>query len=161
MNSTVYVTHEGLKKLKDELNFLVNDRRPKITQSLSDARDKGDLSENAEYDAAREELFKIDRQIIDLQQKLTRVQILDDETMGTNEVRVLSTVKLLNTKTKKEVEYTLVDPLLADTSKGMISLQSPIAKGLLGKKVGETVSINIPAGEISLKVIKIHRGQGI
>lgn len=157
----VYLTHEGLKKIQGDLNRLVNEVRPKVAQSLADARSKGDLSENAEYDAAREELASVDRQIMELQQKMSRIHLIDENAIATDEVRVLSDVTLLNLNNKKEVKYTIVDPLQADPSRALISLQSPIAKGLLGKKVGEEVCIQIPSGELKLKILSIERNQNL
>lgn len=157
----VYLTHEGHEKLRCDFNRLVNDIRPKAAQALADAREKGDLSENAEFDAAREELASIDRQIAEMQKKLSRVQLIDQDSVGTAEVRILTRVTLLNVKNNKEVRYTIVDPLQADPMKFLISVKSPIAEGLLGKKVGEETAIKVPSGTLTLKIVSIERAEGL
>ena len=157
----VYLTHEGLEKLRGDLNRLVNDIRPKAAQALAEAREKGDLSENAEFDAAREELSSIDRQISEMHQKFSRVHIVDQDQVGTGEVRILTRVTLLNARNNKEVKYTIVDPLQADPMKSLISIKSPIAEGLLGKKVGEEATIKVPSGTLTLRVINIERAEGL
>ena len=157
----VYLTHEGLEKLRRTLDNLTNTVRPKVAASLTEARSKGDLSENAEYDAAREELASVDRQISEIQSKFSRVQIIDSDAMGTDEVRILSSVTLLNLNRNTQVKYTIVDPLQADPAKYLISIQSPIAKGLLGKKVGDRVTIEVPSGELNLEVLEIERSEGL
>ncbi len=157
----VYLTHDGLEKLRRDFNRLVNEVRPKAAQALAEAREKGDLSENAEYDAAREELSSIDRQIGEMQKKFPRVQLIDQDQVGTEEVRILTRVTLLNTQNDKEVKYTIVDPLQADPMKTLISVKSPIAEGLLGKKVGEEASIDVPSGTLNLRVVNIERAEGL
>ncbi len=158
---TVYLTREGLEKLRGELDRLVNTVRPRAAEMMAEARTKGDLSENAEFDAAREELASIDRRISELRSKLNRVQIIDLDSISTETVRVMSTVTLLNLKTGVEVEYTLVDPLQADPANRRISFQSPIAAGLLGKRVGDETAISVPSGELRFRVVGIERARGI
>ncbi len=152
----IYLTHEGVKKLRAELDELVNVIRPEATIDLSQAREKGDLSENAEYDAARARLTEIDRQIGQLQAKFQNLQIIDESVLNSDEVRILSKVKILNTKNNMEMEYTIVDPIQANLPKKLLSIKSPIAQGLLGKKVGDETTISIPAGEVIFKIISIE-----
>ncbi|MCF7811667.1 transcription elongation factor GreA [bacterium] len=153
----VYLSHDGLARLKRELKRLVEVVRPEVTRSLSTARDHGDLSENAEYDAAKEKLADVDRQIGELQNKLTRVEIIDADSMKSDEIRIHSRAILLNKNNNKKVTYTLVDPLQSDPAKGLISMKSPIGKGLLGKKVGDIAKINVPSGVIDFEVLTIER----
>jgi len=157
----VYLTHEGLKKLQADLNRLVNELRPHAAQALADARAKGDLSENAEYDAAREALAALDRQISELQAKMSKVQLLDENAISRDEVRILSDVTVLNLKTNQNMRFILVDPLQADPRKSLISVKSPIAQGLLGKRRGDEVTISIPSGELQLRIVNIERAQGL
>jgi len=157
----VYLTHDGLDKLKQELRHLLHVARSEATADLATARAHGDLSENAEYDAAREKLAKIDVQIGDLQGKLSRVHIIDENSLGTDEVRILSRVTLENLSNGSKIDYTIVDPLQADPSKRLISVKSPIGKGLLGKRVDDEVTIEVPSGEICFKVLDIERARGI
>jgi len=158
---TVYLTRDGLEKLRKELERLVKVVRPEATVQLTVARAHGDLSENAEYDAAKDNLATIDRKIGDLQTQLSRVQILEESDLSDGEVRILSVVTLLELGKNREVRYTLVDPLQADPMQNLISVKSPIGKGLLGKKVGEEASITIPSGEIRFRVVAIERSKGL
>jgi len=153
----VYLSHEGLAKVKGELIRLMEVVRPEVTKSLSTARDHGDLSENAEYDAAKEKLADVDRQIGELQHKLMRVEIIDADILKSDEIRIHSRAILLNINRNIKVTYTLVDPLQADPLEGLISMKSPIGKGLLGKKVGEIVEIEAPSGVIKFEVLTIER----
>jgi len=157
----IYLTHDGLDKLRKELDRLVNIERPAVGADLAQAREKGDLSENAEFAAAREKLMDVDRQIVDLQQKIVRVQILDENDLKSDEVRILSKVKITNLNNNKEFDYTIVDPVQADPAKRLISFKSPIAKGLLGKKVGDEVTISIPSGNVTFRIQSIEIGQGL
>jgi transcription elongation factor GreA len=161
MTETVYLTREGLDKLKNDLEHLVKVVRPKATEQMAAARAHGDLMENAEYDAARDNLSDITRRISELQQKLSKVELLDDHSIGRDDVRILSRVTLEDARNGSKIFYTIVDPLQSDPTKGLISVQSPIGKGLLGKKVGDEVTINVPSGEIHLKVLEIERSTGI
>ncbi len=157
----VYLTREGLEKLRSELERLVKIVLPQATEDLATAREHGDLSENAEYDAARENLADINRRITDLQVKLSKVEIIDRDELGVDEVRILNKVTLLNKKNNARVIYTLVDPLQSDPAKGRRTLKSPIGKGLLGKKIGDEVEIKIPSGTIHFKVLTIELETGI
>ncbi|MFH0765581.1 MAG: transcription elongation factor GreA [Calditrichota bacterium] len=158
---SVYLTHDGLKKLQGDLNRLANELRPRATQALADARAKGDLSENAEYDAAREELSSIDRQISELQTKMSNVHIIDESAISRDEVRILSEVTVLNLVSNKDMRFILVDPLQADPRNNLISVKSPIAQGLLGKRVGDEASISVPSGELRVRIVSIERSQGL
>lgn len=157
----VYLTREGLERQRKELEALIKEIRPEATHQLAVARAHGDLSENAEYDAAREKLADIDRRIADMQQKLARVQIIDQDNMAADEVRILSKVKLKNLSNGSLLEYTLVDPVQSNPSLKLISVQSPIGAGLLGRKVGDTVAIDVPSGQISFTIEEINRSEGL
>ena len=154
---TIYLTQAGADRLRTQLDNLVNVLRPEATEDLAVARAKGDLSENAEYDAARERLTELDRQIGELQAKFGYIQILDESQINTEEVRILSTVKITNLKTKKSMNFTLVDPVQSDPKKSMLSFKSPIGKGILGKKVGDIAQIEAPAGTIEMRIDSIER----
>lgn len=158
---TVYLTRKGLDKLRNELNHMMKVIRPEAAQELATAREKGDLSENAEYDAAREKLSTIDRQIGSLMEKLSNVQLLEGDERAHSEVRILSQVLMKNMKNNKEMEYTLVDPIQADPAKRLISVKSPIAKGLLGKSIGDEVVINIPSGAVTFQILEIKPSEGL
>jgi len=157
----VYLTRDGLEKQRKELEALVKEARPEAVHQLAVARAHGDLSENAEYDAAREKLNDLDRRIADMQVILSRVQIIDQGDMATDEARILSKVKLKNMTTGSVVEYTLVDPVQSNPSLKLISVQSPIGAGLLGKKVGELVEIGTPSGKLNLRIEEINRSEGL
>ena len=157
----VYLTHEGLNKLKRELEHLVKVVLPQATEQLAKAREHGDLMENAEFDAARENLSEITRRISELHKKLARVEILEVGNISKDEIRILSRVTLENVINGTKVDYTLVDPLQSDPQKKLISVKSPIGKGLLGKKVGDLVTINVPTGEIRFRVLAIERSTGL
>ena len=157
----IYLTRAGAEKLRRDLEHLVKVARPAATIDLATAREHGDLSENAEYDAARDNLASIDMNIMELQRKLSFVQIIEEGQFSNDEVHILSKVTLLDTKRNREMEYTLVDPEQTDPSRRLISVKSPIGQGLLGKKVGEEVTITIPVGEITLKVLAIETAEGV
>jgi len=157
MSETIYFTQEGLQKLKDEIHYLKTVERKKVTQQIAEARDKGDLSENAEYDAAKEAQGLLEAKIAHLVENLGNARLIDETKMDTSKVLILSTVKLHNRKTKAEMKYTLVAENEADFKSGKISVASPIGKGLLGKKVGEVATIKIPNGELELEIVKITR----
>lgn len=157
MSETIYFTQEGLQKLKDEIHYLKTVERKKVTQQIAEARDKGDLSENAEYDAAKEAQGLLEAKIAQLQENLGNARLVDETKMDTSKVLILSTVKLRNKKTKAEMKYTLVTENEADFKTGKISVSSPIGKGLLGKKVGEIATIKVPNGELELEIVKITR----
>ncbi|MFC7347927.1 transcription elongation factor GreA [Chryseobacterium zhengzhouense] len=151
-----YVTKEGLDKMKAELEQLETIERPKITQQIAEARDKGDLSENAEYDAAKEAQGMLEMRISKLKDVISVSKIIDESQLDTSKVSILTTVKLLNKDTKKEQVFTLVPDNESDLKSGKISVNTPIAKGLLGKVVGETAEIVLPNGnKLSFEVLDI------
>ena len=152
-----YYTKEGLKKLKDELTVLTTKGRADMSRQIAEARDKGDLSENAEYDAAKDAQGMLELRISDLQDKVANARILDDSQIDASKVAILSIVKIKNNKNGMEVTYTLVPEEEADIKKGKISVSSPIAKGLLGKSVGDMAKVLVPAGEMEFEVISINR----
>lgn len=157
MATLAYYTAEGLKNLKDELYQLKMVERPKISQQIAEARDKGDLSENAEYDAAKEAQGLLEARIAKLETLVANARLVDDSNIDTSKVYILSKVKLKNLKTNSTVEYTLVAEKEANLAEKKISVDSPIGKGLLGKKVGEIAEVQIPAGTLSLEVLEISR----
>lgn len=155
MTKVVYMTEPGLRKLRDELDRLVNIERPKISQQIGEARDKGDLSENAEYDAAKEAQGMLEMRISKLQEMITNSRIIDESKLDRFSVQILSTVKLKNTKSGAFMTYTLVAENEANVKEGKIAINTPIGKGLVGKKIGEQVVINIPSGQLFLEIIEI------
>jgi transcription elongation factor GreA len=157
MSKINYYTEEGLTRLKAELNDLKTKGRTAIAHQIAEARDKGDLSENAEYDAAKDAQGLHELKISKLEEVLANARLLDESSIDTSIVSVLSKVKIKNKKTGAEVTYTLVSEEEADLKQFRISVGSPIGKGLLGKKVGETAEITVPAGKIEFEVIEINR----
>ena len=157
MSASRYFTEEGLQKLKDELDHLIRVERPSISAQIAEARDKGDLSENAEYDAAKEAQGMLELKISKLQELVSKARIIDESKMDSSKVLILSTVKIKNLKNGASMSYTLVPEKEADLKQGKISVDSPIAKGLLGKKVGDKVDIRVPAGIIPFEVIDVSR----
>lgn len=150
-----YVTKEGLEKLKKELEHLTSVERPSISMQIAEARDKGDLSENAEYDAAKDAQGMLEMKIAKLQEIIRTARIIDPSEIDTSQVQILNTVKLLNKKINKVVKYTIVAESEADVKQNKISVETPIAKGLLGKKVGEVVDIQVPSGVLTLEILEI------
>lgn len=151
-----YVTKEGLEKMKAELEQLESIERPKITQQIAEARDKGDLSENAEYDAAKEAQGMLEMRIAKLKDVISSSKIIDESQLDTSKVSILTTVKLRNNATQQEQIFTLVPDNESDLKTGKISVNTPIAKGLLGKAVGETADITLPNGnKLSFEVLEI------
>ena len=157
MKKVSYYTAEGLKKLRDELNQLKNVERPRASQAIAEARDKGDLSENAEYDAAKEAQGLLEMKIAKLEELVANARIIDESQLDVSKVLVLSTVKLKNLANKMEITYTLVAESEADLKAGKISVSSPIGKGLLGKSVGEIAEIKVPNGTLKLEILEISR----
>ena len=157
MSKVSYYTEEGLKKLRQELNQLKDIDRPKASQAIAEARDKGDLSENAEYDAAKEAQGMLEMQIAKLENTLANARIINESELDTTKVLVLSTVEVKNKSNGAKMEYTLVAQSEADLKTGKISVDSPIGKGLLGKEVGDTATISVPNGTIQLDIISIRR----
>lgn len=157
MSNVSYYTEEGLQKLKEELSHLRDIERPKASQAIADARDKGDLSENAEYDAAKEAQGLLELKISKLEEVLANARIIDESQLDTSKVLVLSTVKLKNMQNKMEMSYTLVAESEADLKSGKISVTSPIGHGLLGKEVGDVAEITVPNGTLKFKILEISR----
>lgn len=155
MSKVVYMTDAGLRKLREELDLMVNVERPKISQLIGEARDKGDLSENAEYDAAKEAQGMLEMRISKLQEMVANSRIIDESKLDRTSVQILSTVKLKNTVTGNVMTYTLVAENEANVREGKIAISTPIGKGLVGKKIGEQVVINIPSGQLFLEIIEI------
>lgn len=157
MGNVSYYTAEGLKRLRDELDHLRDVERPKASQAIADARDKGDLSENAEYDAAKEAQGLLELKIAKLEETLANARLIDESQLDTSKVLVLSTVKLKNQKNGMEMSYKLVAESEADLKSGKISVTSPIGKGLLGKQVGEVAEIKVPNGTLKFDILEISR----
>lgn len=157
MSQLTYVTEEGLAKLKAELKELKTVERPKISAQIAEARDKGDLSENAEYDAAKEAQGLLEMRISKLETLISNCRIIDEAQLDNSKVFILSTVKLKNLTNKAEMKYTLVAEKEADLKTGKISVDSPIGKGLLGKAVGEIAEIKIPSGTLKFEILEISR----
>lgn len=155
MTQVTYYTKEGLEKLKAELEHLTTVERPSISQQIAEARDKGDLSENAEYDAAKNAQGMLEMKISKLQDLIRNARLIDESKLDNSKILILSNVKIRNTKTNAVMTYTLVPESEADLKAGKISITSPIAKGLLRKSKGETVEISIPAGKITVEIIEI------
>lgn len=157
MSDISYYTQEGIDRLKDEIKQLESVERPKISQQIAEARDKGDLSENAEYDAAKEAQGMLEARISKLKNKLANARLIDDSEIDSSKVFILSTVKIKNTKNGMEMSYTLVAENEADIKAKKISVDSPIGKGLLGKAVGEIADIQTPVGVMEFEIISISR----
>ena len=157
MSNVSYYTKEGLKKLKDELNHLKDIERPKASNAIAEARDKGDLSENAEYDAAKEAQGMLEMKISKMENVVANARLIDESQLDLSKVLVLSKVTIKNLQNQKEMNYTLVAESEADLKTGKISVNSPIGKGLLGKKVGEIAEVNVPNGTLKLEIISINR----
>jgi transcription elongation factor GreA len=155
MSNITYLTEEGLKKLQEELHQLKMVERPSISRQIAEARDKGDLSENAEYDAAKDAQGLLELKISKLEELVRNARLLDESKLDTSKVSVLCKVHVRNMKNKQEVSYVLVAEKEADLKAGKISVGSPIGKGLLGKKVGEIAQITTPAGELEFEVLDI------
>jgi transcription elongation factor GreA len=155
MSGINYMSEEGLENLKKEIQELKTKGRAEMANAIKEAREKGDLSENAEYDAAKEAQGLLEMKISKLEEILANARIMDPDKIDTSKVSVLTTVKVFNAKMNKEVRYTLVAEKEADLKQNKISVTSPIGKGLLGKKVGETALIQVPAGSLELKVLEI------
>jgi transcription elongation factor GreA len=150
-----YVTEEGMQKLKDELDNLMNIKRPSISKLIAEARDKGDLSENAEYEAAKEAQGMLEIKISKLKDIIANSRIIDQSKIDTSKVQILNKVKIRNKNNDATMEYTIVSESEANLKAGKISVDTPIAKGLLGKKVGDIVNINVPSGVIPFEIIDI------
>ncbi|MCX7697411.1 MAG: transcription elongation factor GreA [Bacteroidales bacterium] len=156
MGKQTLVTREGYEKLKAELEYLISVERPRISQQIAEAREKGDLSENAEYDAAREAQAMLELKINKLQEIISNCKIIDESKLESDKVRILSRVTLLNLKTNQRMTYTLVPDNEADLKSSKLSVNSPIAQAILGKKKGEVVEVQVPAGKMSFKIEEIE-----
>jgi len=157
MSQVNYYTEEGLAKLKDELKQMERVERPKISQQIAEARDKGDLSENAEYDAAKEAQGLLELKIAKLKEVIANARVIDESQIDNSKVFIHSTVRLKNVKMNKEMTYKLVAENEADLKSGKISVESPIGKGLLGSEVGQTVDVTVPNGVIQFEILEITR----
>ena len=157
MSDVSYYTIEGLKKLKDELSHLKDIERPKASNAIGEARDKGDLSENAEYDAAKEAQGMLEMKISKLEEVMSNARVIDESQLDLSKVLVLSKVKIKNLNNQMQLNYKLVAESEADLKSGKISVSSPIGKGLLGKKVGEVAEVIVPNGTLKFEIISIER----
>ena len=157
MSKISYYTEEGLKKLKDELNHLRDVERPKASQDIADARDKGDLSENAEYDAAKEAQGMLEMRIAKLEEVVASARVVDESQLDTSKVLIHSNVKIKNKANDQTLNYKLVAQSEADLKSGKISVDSPIGKGLLGKKAGDIAKVKVPNGEMEFEVLEVGR----
>ncbi len=153
----VYLTQEGYDRLVAELEHLKKVKRKEISSAIEHARSLGDLKENAEYHAAKEAMANNEKRVNELEDKLSRVEIIEDAQIDSQKAYIGAKLKLLDLETQEELEYTLVGPDEADALSGLISTTSPVGKALLGHKEGETVTIEVPAGDLSYKIIKISR----
>ena len=155
MSGTVYMTEEGLKKIKAELEVLINVERANISRQIAEARDKGDLSENAEYDAAKEAQGILELKISQLEEKIINVKIIKPEQIDYSKVKILTKVTIKNLSNNNITEYSIVPDGEANLKQGKISVSTPIAKGLLGKSIGDKAEITIPAGKLMLEITNI------
>ena len=153
--AVTYMTEEGYNKILAEINYLESVRRPEISAQIADARDKGDLSENAEYDAAREAQGLLEAKIAQLMGMLSNVRLIDESQLKTDVVQIMSKVKLKNIKTKAAMTYTIVSDSEANLKENKIAVSTPIAQGLMGKKAGEKVDIKVPSGTMSFEILEI------
>jgi len=157
MAEVTYYTEDGLNKLKEELQYLKTEGRTNIAKAIAEARDKGDLSENAEYDAAKEAQGLHEAKIAKLGEVLASARIIDESSLDTSKVLALSYVKIKNSNNGATMTYQLVSETEADLKAGKISVKSPIAQGLLGLKVGDVAKVTVPAGEIEFEILEISR----
>jgi transcription elongation factor GreA len=157
MTKVSYLTEEGYLKLKSELEALTNIERPSIARQLAEARDKGDLSENAEYDAAKDAQAMLESKIAKLEDVIANSRIIDESRIETSKVQILNRVKIKNLKTDTIMEYFLVSEQEANLKEGKISVNTPIARGLIGKKLGDVVEINVPSGKLSFEIMEISK----
>ncbi|MDR2423772.1 MAG: transcription elongation factor GreA [Prevotellaceae bacterium] len=155
MSTTNYITEDGLQKLRQELEHLKSVERPEISRQIAEARDKGDLSENAEYDAAKDAQGMLEMKISKLENMISNARVIDESKIDLSKVQILSKVKLKNLQTQASMEYTLVAEAEANLKENKLSVGTPIAKALLGHKKGDIVEITIPAGKMKLEIINI------
>jgi transcription elongation factor GreA len=157
MAKFIYMSRDGIDKLRRELKRLLDVELPLVSQKIATAREYGDIAENAEYDVAREEMDHLQRRIVRLQDTLSRAQLFDPKGLNPEEVTLLSTVELQDLKKKKKVTYTLVSAEEVDVESMRISVQSPIGRALVGKKAGDKVSVEVPAGTLEFKILSVSR----
>lgn len=157
MSSTVYLTAEGLQKLKDDLHHARTVERQQIAQDIAEARAQGDLSENAEYDAAKEAQGHLEARIAKMETTIANARVVNEDEVDASKARILSNVRIMNKKAKKEATYTLVAAQEADIKRNRISVESPIGKALLGTEVGDVVEVKVPAGAVKMEVLEITR----
>lgn len=150
-----YMTEDGYRKLKEEINQLETVQRPAISKQIAEARDKGDLSENAEYDAAKEAQGLLEAKISQLKTLLASARLINEDAIGTDKVQILNKVTIRNTKNNQKMTYTLVAESEANLKEGKIAVSTPIAQGLMGKKVGEIAEIKVPSGMMSFEIVDI------
>lgn len=153
--AVTYMTEEGLRKLKEELIELESVQRPEISRQIAEARDKGDLSENAEYDAAKEAQGMLEAKISQLKNLVANARLIDESAIGTDEVQIMNKVTIKNLQTRKMMTYMLVSESEADLKSGKIAVNTPIAQGLMGKKVGDVAEIKVPSGTMTFEIIEI------
>lgn len=156
-SSTVYLTAEGFQRIKDDLHRARTQERQEIAEAIAEARAQGDLSENAEYDAAKEAQGHLEARIAKLEETVANARVVDESEVDASRARILSKVRVQNVQAKKEAVYTLVAPQEADLAKQWVSVESPIGKGLLGQEVGDVIEIKVPAGLVKLKILEISR----
>ena len=156
MSEVAYITQEGFEKLRKELEYLRNVERPSISRLIAEARDKGDLSENAEYAAAKEAQGLLEMKIGKLENTLLNSRVIDESKVNTSTVQLLNRVRIKNTVTNTVAEYTLVPETEANLKAGKMSFKTPIAQGLIGKKVGDIVRINVPSGQMTFEILAIN-----
>jgi len=157
MTKVSYITEEGLQKLKEELENLVNVERPAISRLIAEARDKGDLSENAEYEAAKEAQGMLEMKISKLQDTIAISRVIDGSKLDNERIQILNKIKIRNTQNNATMQYTIVSDSEADLKQGKLAVSTPIARGLIGKKVGDHVEIRVPSGVIPFEIIEISR----
>ena len=155
MSTVNYFTEDGLRKLQDEINFLKNVERPRISQMISEARDKGDLSENAEYHSAKEQQSLNEGRIAELEDKISRAEVIDVSKLSGSTIKFGATVKLIDDDTDEEKTYQIVGDSEADVKDGKVSISSPIARALIGKKTGDSIEVNTPGGGKSYEIIDV------
>jgi transcription elongation factor GreA len=157
MSKASYITEEGLQKLKADLDRMVNIERPSISRQIAEARDKGDLSENAEYDAAKDAQGMLEMKIAKLEEIIANSRVIDETKIDISKVQILNKVKIKNKKTNSVVEYTIVSETEANLKEGKLAVSSPIAQALIGKKKGDSVEVTVPSGQVSLQILEISR----
>lgn len=153
--ATQYLTKEGYNKILEEINHLESEKRPAITKQIAEARDKGDLSENAEYDAAKEAQGHLEAKIAQLKNLLSNARLIDESQISTDAVQILNKVTIRNTKNDQQVTYQLVAESEADLRQGKLAINTPIAKGLMGKKIGDIAEVTVPSGVMSFEIMDI------